>query len=120
MAHYAFLDKNNMVTEVITGIDETELIEGKTPEVWYGEFRKQKCVRTSYNANIRKNFAGIGYVYDEVFDAFYAPQLYPSWKLNYETFQWEPPITKPADIEGFIWKWSEYNKEWIKVAITTA
>ena len=61
MAHYAFLDKNNVVTEVIVGIDENELIEGKTPEQWYGEFRGQPCVRTSYNGNIRKNYAGIGF-----------------------------------------------------------
>ena len=74
MAHYAFLDKNNIVTEVIVGVDETELIEGKSPEVWYGEFRKQKCVRTSYNKNIRKNYAGIGYTYDEARDAFISPK----------------------------------------------
>ena len=59
MAHYAFLD-NNIVTEVIVGIDETELIEGLTPEVWYGNFRGQPCVRTSYNGRIRYNYAGIG------------------------------------------------------------
>jgi len=73
MAHYAFLDDSNIVTEVITGIDETELIEGKSPEEWYGEFRGQKCVRTSYNNNIRYNYAGIGYSYDPVDDAFIAP-----------------------------------------------
>ena len=73
MAHYAFLDDNNIVTEVITGIDETELIEGKLPEDWYAEFRGQKCVRTSYNNNIRYNFAGIGYTYDSVDDAFILP-----------------------------------------------
>jgi hypothetical protein len=73
MAHYAFLDNNNIVTEVIVGIDETELIEGKSPETWYGEFRGQKCVRTSYNGNIRYNYAGIGYTYDPVDDAFIAP-----------------------------------------------
>ncbi len=61
MAHYAFLDENNTVTEVIVGVHESELIEGKTPEVWYGEFRAQRCVRTSYNGNIRKNYAGIGF-----------------------------------------------------------
>ena len=73
MAHYAFLDDDNIVTEVIVGIDETELIEGKSPEDWYGEFRGQKCVRTSYNANIRYNYAGIGYLYDPIDDAFIAP-----------------------------------------------
>ena len=73
MAHYAFLDNSNIVTEVITGIDETELIEGLSPEEWYGNFRKQTCVRTSYNGKIRYNYAGIGYTYDPIDDAFIAP-----------------------------------------------
>jgi hypothetical protein len=73
MAHYAFLDDFNIVTEVIVGVDETELIEGKTPEDWYAEFRGQKCVRTSYNGNIRYNYAGIGFTYDPLDDAFIAP-----------------------------------------------
>lgn len=73
MAHYAFLDDNNIVTEVITGIDETELIEGLDTETFYGNLRNQKCVRTSYNGNIRYNYAGIGYTYDPVNDAFIAP-----------------------------------------------
>ena len=72
MAHYAFLD-NNIVTEVITGIDETELIEGLDTETWYGNFRGQVCKRTSYNGNIRYNYAGIGYTYDPIDDAFIAP-----------------------------------------------
>jgi hypothetical protein len=75
MAHYAFLDENNIVTEVITGIDETELIEGLTPEQWYGNFRGQRCVRTSYNGNIRSVYAGIGYTYDEVNDVFIPPVI---------------------------------------------
>ena len=73
MAHYAFLDESNIVTEVIVGIDETELIEGKSPEDWYGEFRGQTCIRTSYNGNIRYNYAGIGFTYDPIDDAFIAP-----------------------------------------------
>ena len=73
MAHYAFLDDSNIVTEVIVGIDETELLEGKTPEDWYAEFRGQRCIRTSYNNNIRYNYAGIGYTYDPIDDAFIAP-----------------------------------------------
>ena len=75
MAHYAFLDNNNVVTEVITGIDETELIEGLDTETWYGNFRGQTCKRTSYNNNIRKNYAGIGYTYDSVRDAFIPPKV---------------------------------------------
>ena len=73
MAHYAFLDDSNIVTEVIVGIDETELIEGKDPETWYSEFRGQRCVRTSYNGTIRYNYAGVGYTYDPIDDAFIAP-----------------------------------------------
>ncbi len=75
MAHYAFLDNNNTVTEVIVGIDETELIEGLSPEIWYANFKGQRCKRTSYNGNIRKNYAGIGYVYDENRDAFIPPKV---------------------------------------------
>ena len=73
MAHYAFLDENNIVTEVIVGKDETELIDGISPENWYSLFRDQTCVRTSYNGNIRYNYAGIGYSYDPIDDAFIAP-----------------------------------------------
>jgi hypothetical protein len=73
MAYYAFLDDNSIVTEVITGIDETELIEGLDPETWYGNFRGQVCKRTSYNNRIRYNYAGIGYTYDPIEDAFIAP-----------------------------------------------
>jgi hypothetical protein len=111
MAHYAFLDENNIVTEVIVGIDETELIEGKHPEVWYGEFRKQRCVRTSYNGNIRKNYAGIGYSYNEELDAFIPPQPYSSWLLNEETCQWEAPVPYPGD-EGAIYAWNEETQAW--------
>ena len=73
MAHYAFLDESSIVTEVIVGIDETELIEGLDPETWYGNFRGQVCKRTSYNGNYRYNYAGIGYSYDPIDDAFIAP-----------------------------------------------
>jgi hypothetical protein len=75
MAHYAFLNENNIVTEVITGIDETELIEGLSTEEWYGNFRGQRCIRTSYNGNIRSVYAGIGYFYDEINDVFVAPAV---------------------------------------------
>jgi hypothetical protein len=118
MAHYAFLDENNIVTEVIPGIDETELIEGLTPEEWYGKFRGQKCVRTSYNKTIRKNFAGIGYHYNQALDAFIAPRPFPDWKFDYTKYDWVPPIDEPEKIEGYAWLWSEYNKEWVSLPIT--
>jgi hypothetical protein len=111
MAHYAFLDGNNIVTEVIVGIDENELIEGKDPEVWYGEFRGQVCKRTSYNGKIRKNYAGIGFIYDEELDAFIAPKPFPSWVLNEETAQWEAPVPRP---EGN-YRWDEDTISWVEL-----
>ena len=90
MAHYAFLDSNNIVTEVITGIDETELIEGLHPEIWYGNFRGQTCKRTSYNGNYRFNYAGKGYTFDANADAFIAPdpECHPERILNTDNYQW--------------------------------
>jgi hypothetical protein len=91
MAHYAFLDENNIVTEVIVGIDETETIEGLDTETWYGNFRGQSCKRTSYNNNIRFNFAGIGFIYDEVRDAFISPEPDGNLGFDEETCQWIMP-----------------------------
>lgn len=109
MAHYAFLDENNVVTEVITGIDEKELIEGLDTETWYGNFRNQNCKRTSYNNNIRKQFAGIGFFYDETNDVFIAPKPYPSWSLD-QNFDWQPPKSRP---EQGIWNWDEDLGDWV-------
>jgi len=92
MAHYAFLDENNLVIEVITGIDETETIEGLDTETWYGNFRGQVCKRTSYNGKIRYNYAGIGYTYDQIADAFIAPRNecgHDEFTLNLTTYRWE-------------------------------
>ena len=108
MAHYAFLDENNIVTEVITGIHETELIEGLDTETWYGNFRGQTCKRTSYNNRIRKQYAGIGYKYNENADVFISPQPYFSWSLD-NNFDWQPPTPRP---EGVNWSWDEENSEW--------
>ena len=91
MAHYAFLDENSIVTEVIVGKDETELIEGLDTETWYGNFRNQVCKRTSYNGNIRYNYAGIGYTYDENRDAFIAPKPETATGFNEETCRWIVP-----------------------------
>lgn len=111
MAHYAFLDKNNIVTEVIGGKDETELIEGLDPETWYANFRGQTCKRTSYNGNIRKQFAGIGYFYDAVNDVFIEPKPYPSWSLD-ENFDWQPPIPRPDNVPAK-WIWNEELGNWV-------
>jgi hypothetical protein len=89
MAHYAFLDKNNIVTEVITGIDETETIEGLDPETWYGNFRGQTCKRTSYNNRIRGNYAGIGYTYLPLEDIFIMPKCHNEAVLNALAAKWD-------------------------------
>ena len=108
MAHYAFLDENNIVTKVIVGIDETELIEGLSPETWYGNFRNQVCKRTSYNSNIRGTYAGIGFYYNEEEDIFIVPQPYPSWIRN-GSF-WEAPTLYPTD--GKEYQWVEADLNW--------
>ena len=89
MAHYAFLDDNNIVTEVITGIDETELIEGLNPETWYGNFRGQTCKRTSYNAKIRGNYAGIGMSYLPLEDIFISPKCHAEAVLDAKAAKWD-------------------------------
>ena len=120
MAHYAFLDADSVVTEVITGINETELIEGLLPETWYGNFRGQVCKRTSYNTSggvhnsggtpYRKNYAGIGYTYNTVRDAFISPKPFASWVLDEATCRWEAPVAMPS--EG-MWMWDEATVSWI-------
>ena len=122
MAHYAFLDADSVVTEVITGINETELIEGLLPETWYGNFREQVCKRTSYNTSsgihskggipYRKNYAGIGYAYDTGRDAFIAPQPWASWVLDEATCRWGAPVAMPS--EG-LWMWDEATVSWVAV-----
>ena len=113
MAHYSFLDENNVVTEVIAGIDETELIEGLDTETWYGNFRGQVCKRTSYNNRIRFNYAGIGYFYDVVRDAFIAPKPFDSWVLDEATCQWNSPIAYPQD--GKMYEWNEESLSWVEL-----
>lgn len=112
MAHYAFLNDDNIVVEIITGLDEDQLIEGLDPETWYSQFRKLTCLRTSYNGNIRKQYAGIGFFYDSDADVFVAPQPFPSWTLD-ANYDWQPPIPKP---EGSYY-WDEENQEWVNINI---
>jgi hypothetical protein len=117
MAHYAFLDENNVVTEVIVGKNEGE--DGKSGEDWethYGAFRGQACKRTSYNSNIRKNYAGIGYTYNADIDAFVSPKPFASWVLNEETAQWEAPTPMPED--GKMYSWDEATVSWVAVSNT--
>ena len=120
MAHYAFLDENNQVVEVIVGIDEndtSELPEGFSSwEEWYGDFKGMTCKRTSYNTidgehklggtPFRGTYAGIGGFYDEAADKFYRKQPYPSWTLDSD-LEWQPPIAEPADSNTVQWMWDE-------------
>jgi len=118
MAHYAFLDANNIVTEVIVGKDEDE--DGIDWEQHYGQFRGQTCKRTSYNtysgvhsgggAPFRTNYAGIGYSYDPTRDAFIPPKPYPSWVLNEDSCLWGPPVPMPDD--GKVYDWDEDTTSW--------
>ena len=94
MAHYAFVDKNNVVVEVIAGVDEKETIEGLDPETWYSNFRNMKCLRTSYNVKIRNIFAGIGMIYNSDLDVFLQPQCHTTATLDEKTFTWS--CTDPA------------------------
>lgn len=129
MAHYAFLDKSNVVVEIITGKDETELIDGLTPEQWYENFRGLKCVRTSFNTRngkhydnngvedngvpFRGNYAVIGFIYDPIRDAFYAQQPFASWNLNENTYNWEPPVAYPDDLKFY--SWNEKTLSWVAI-----
>lgn len=129
MAYYAFLDENNIVTEVIAGKDETDTTEDW--EVWYSNFRGQPCKRTSYNTRggiyylpntnepsldqskaFRKNYAGVGHKYDDNLDAFIPPTPYPSWILNTQTCLWEAPIPMPND--GKYYYWDETTQTWLE------
>jgi hypothetical protein len=127
MAHYAFLDKNNIVTEVIVGKNEGE--EDIDWEKKYSEIRGQNCKRTSYNTRggvhvlggtpFRKNYAGIGYFYDDIRDAFIPPKPYNSWKFNEERCDWEPPKPLPEDSgtgnPPKIYTWDEITQDWYDV-----
>jgi hypothetical protein len=117
MAHYAFLDENNIVTEVIPGRNEWEEVDGITDwEQAYSEVKGQVCKRTSYNGNIRGTYAGVGYSYNEEEDIFVLPQPYPSWTRN-GSF-WEPPVPYPTD--DLSYEWDETNLNWQAVVIPLA
>ena len=110
MDYYAFLDLNNVVTEVIPGKDQGE--DGVDWEQWYGEFRGQICKR-SRTDGFRKNYAGIGYVYDATRDAFIPPQPFPSWTLNESTCLWDAPTPYPTD--GQFYRWDEPTTSWVVI-----
>jgi hypothetical protein len=108
MAHYAYLNDDNIVVLVTVGKDETELIDGLDPETYYPQGTPYTVKRTSYNGNIRKRFAGVGMTYDPVNDVFIAPQPFASWSLD-EDFAWRAPTPYPNDGLYF---WDEENLMW--------
>jgi len=128
MAHYVFLDENNIVTEVIVGKDEGNF----DWEQQYGSFRGQACKRTRFNTRggvhyqtdnntpsadqskaFRKNFAGIGYTYNRERDAFIPQKPFASWMLNEDTCLWDAPVPYPDD--GGMYQWDESTTSWIAV-----
>jgi hypothetical protein len=110
MAHYAYIDDNNIVVTVTVGKDENELINGLDPETYYAQGTSYRVKRTSYNNRIRKQYAGIGYRYDDEADVFIAPQPFPSWSLD-SNFDWQPPKPRP---EGFYY-WDENQLDWVEI-----
>lgn len=127
MAHYALIDSNNVVVQVITGVDE-DVVQydngrpvGGSTEAWEQFYETRpwfnglRCKRTSYNGNFRFRYAGIGMVYNEEHDVFMWPQPYPSWILDTATFTWVPPVPKPDDVEGYAWVWNMDLSQWEQV-----
>ena len=119
MAHYAFINENYIVIEVIVGKDESNF----DWERHYGDIRGQLCKRTSYNTiggvhttggtPYRKNYAGIGYIYDPTLDAFYPPKPFNSWILNESTCIWEAPVLYPNDEKMYVW--DEETTSWVSI-----
>lgn len=109
MSHFAELDENNIVTRVLVG-DNNMPNEGYD---WFVENLGGRWVQTSYTGSIRKNFAGVGYTYDEERDAFIAPKPFESWTLNETTCKWMSPVPYPQD--GRMYEWDEESQLWIEV-----
>jgi hypothetical protein len=117
MAHYAKLDENNIVLEVHV-VNNSEMLDHTGQEneevgkafliQWSGGYTNWK--QTSYNGNFRKNYAGIGYIYDSGRDAFIPPKPYPSWQLNETTCQWHAPVEPP--LTEFSLQWNETEQKW--------
>lgn len=108
MAHFAEIDSNNVVTQVLVVPDEQE---HRGQEYLADDLKLGgRWVQTSYNHRIRKQYAGIGYTYDETADVFVAPQPFPSWTLD-ESHDWQAPVPYPTD--GLVYKWDEENQDWV-------
>lgn len=132
MAHYALLNDKNFVTSVISGADEIYIIDGLDTETNYSILYNCVAKRTSYNTRggihyqsdnntpsqdqskaFRKNYAGIGYYYDPIRDAFIPPKPYPSWTLNEESCLWDSPVPYPSD--GKMYEWNEDILNWQEI-----
>lgn len=110
MAHFAQIDDNNIVINVLSVPDEQQHRgeEYLSQDLGLGG----KWIQTSYNNNIRKMFAGIGYIYNEQYDIFLPPQPFPSWVIDPVEQVWVAPVTRPNDVEGMATIWDEDNQEW--------
>jgi len=108
LAHFAELDENNIVLRVIR-VDDANEADG---ENWCNNFAGGNWKQTSYNGNMRHNYAGVGHTYDADADAFYAPQLYPSWSLD-DAFVWQPPTPRPDG--GLDLHWDEDALAWVEM-----
>lgn len=117
MAHFAEIGENNLVLQVIV-VDNKDTMDtfGVEREEIGAEFCRRLLggtwKQTSYNGSFRKNYAGYGFTYDSVLDAFIPPKLYPSWTLNENTCQWESPVPYPTD--GKLYVWNETERTWIE------
>jgi hypothetical protein len=114
MAHFAKINENNIVEQVIVLGEVTETEGQEYIQNILG--LEGRWLQTSYNNNIRKQFAGIGFYYDEAKDIFISTNSYPSWTLD-ENSDWQPPIPKPDNDVNHIWRWDEEKLEWINIII---
>lgn len=119
MAHFAELDENNAVKQVIVVHNNELLDNGVESETKGIQFCQSlfggNWIQTSYNGNIRKNYAGIGYTYDSVRNAFIPPKPFDSWSLNEDTCRWEPPTPYPSNDEGIVYYWNEESLSWVEI-----
>lgn len=120
MAHFAELDSNNVVTQVVV-VNNNELLdngvesENKGVAFLNSLFGHNRWKQTSYNGKIRKNYAGIGYTYNEVLDAFVPPKPFDSWSLDQDTCRWVPPTPYPEDSKPYTW--DEESKTWVPLVL---
>jgi hypothetical protein len=117
MAHFAELDGNNVVLRVVVVANKNTADANGVEKEYIGQAYCERLFggtwkQTSYNANFRKNYAGIGYTYHEDIDAFAPPQPFPSWTLNPDTAMWEAPIPMPVSEDGTIYLWNETTQSW--------